>query len=353
MVFRNNFGAIRYILAFAIFLSHFNVLTGSDLWFPISGYYRVCSFFVMSGFLIYGSFFRSTDWKDYLRNRAWRILPSYLIAVIACAILLFAVSDYPAEVYFTSSQWFKYLIANVTALNFIEPSLPGVFESHPETAVNGSLWTMKVEWMLYLFIIPVIWFTRRSGWRFWVVFLIILAFSVIYKMTLTYLAETTGKNLYSILAKQIGGQLAFFYSGVFLYTYLHHVKRWKYVIATISLCVLIAGVNFFGDHPLFSFLLFPLSLSGTVVSLAFIGTWGRWAEMFENCSYEIYLFHFPLIQLARHFDLTSKLGIGITFTLVFVITAATGYFVAKYISAPLRRAHRSSKRASALEPQLQ
>ncbi|MCM1484351.1 MAG: acyltransferase family protein, partial [Muribaculaceae bacterium] len=194
VIFRNNFGAIRYILAFAIFLSHFNVLTGAELRFPISGYYRVCSFFVISGFLIYGSYHRASGWKDYLSNRAWRILPSYLIAVVGAAVLLVYVSDLPAVEYFTDSRWIRYLLLNAATLNFMQPSLPGVFENHDITAVNGALWTMKVEWALYLFIIPVIILSKKYGVSMLKVFVGIFIFSVIYKWTMLHMGELTGSS---------------------------------------------------------------------------------------------------------------------------------------------------------------
>lgn len=352
IAFRNNFGAIRYILCFAIFLSHFNVLTGSHLWFPITGYIRVCGFFVMSGFLIYGSYFRSDGCRDYLRNRAWRILPSYLLTVVLCAILLVFVSDCSPREYFTSPQWFKYLIANALSLNFIEPELPGVFSGHTISAVNGSLWTMKVEWLLYLFIIPVIWVTKRYHLKFWKVYLTILTLSIVYKLSFGYLYETTGRNLYHILERQIGGQLAFFYSGVFLYMYLDRLKRIKWPVAVICAVILLVGINLFDDVKIFSHILFPMSLAGFVVAIAFIGRWGLWAEMFENCSYEIYLFHFPAIQLAVHFRLTERFGSGITFCVLLAAVVALSYLVARYISAPLRRSHRSHKRISNAEVML-
>ena len=185
-VFRNNFGAIRYILALAIFISHFNIATDSNLKFPISGYFRVCAFFVMSGFLIYGSYYRSADWRKYLSNRAWRILPSYLITVFACALLLVFVSEHSWKDYFFSVHWLRYLASNILTLNFIEPSLPGVFADHPLDAVNASLWTMKVEWILYFIVIPVVWWTNRSKWRFWQIFLVIFIFSIVYKSLITY-----------------------------------------------------------------------------------------------------------------------------------------------------------------------
>lgn len=340
--FRNNFGAIRYILAFAIALSHFNVLAGSNMWFPITAYHRVCSFFVMSGFLIYGSYFRARDWKDYLRNRAWRILPSYLLTVGACALLFVFLSDLPAAEYFTSAQWWKYLIANSLSLNFIESDLPGVFTSHELSAINGSLWTMKVEWFLYILIIPFIIITSRSRHALWKWCLGVLLFSALYKFACIELYERTGRRIFHIMEHQFAGQMAYFFCGVALFVYLERIKRFRGWLAAGSLILVIIATIFAADSYFFSLLVFPPAIATLVVSLAFLGTWGAWAERFENCSYEIYLFHFPLTQTAVHFRLHEIIGPFPAFLMVFAVCVFAGYLVATHFSAPLRRAHRNA-----------
>ncbi|MBD5263697.1 MAG: acyltransferase [Bacteroides sp.] len=329
-------------MALAIFISHFNVATESHLWFPISGYFRVSAFFVMSGFLIYGSYFRCGGWRSFLANRLWRIMPSYLLTVVVCALTLVLVSDCGPKEYFMSWHWLKYLIVNSLSLNFLEPTLPGVFSGHPLTSVNASLWTMKVEWCLYFMVIPIVWWTRRSKWSFWKIFSLIFLLSVTYKYVFIWHYEHTGKEIYSFIAKQFGGQLAFFYSGVLLYVYLDKVKGHKWMLAAVSVPVLILGWVWWPYADLYRFVLFPLTLAGTLIALAFIGRWGACAEMFENCSYEIYLFHFPIVQLSYHFGLKERIGAFPAFLCVFAVTAVLAYLVARYVSAPLRRRHRTS-----------
>lgn len=340
-IFRNNFGAIRYILALAIFIAHFNVATESDLWFPISAYFRVSAFFVMSGFLIYGSYNRCGNWRAFMANRFWRIMPSYLLTVVACAFTLVLVSECSWKEYFLSWHWFKYLIVNSLSLNFLEPDLPGVFTDHPLTCVNASLWTMKVEWCLYFIVVPVVWWTRRSRWSFWKVFSVIFLLSVTYKYVFIWHYEHTGKEIYAFAAKQFGGQLAFFYSGVLLYVYLEKVKCHKWLLAAVCIPVLIIGWIRWPEADLYRFILFPLTLAGTLIALAFIGRWGAWAEMFENCSYEVYLFHFPIVQLSHHFGLKQRIGELPAFLCVFAVTVLLAFAVASYVSAPLRRRHRA------------
>lgn len=75
----------------------------------------------------------------------FRLYQLYILVVFSCFILLFAISTYNL-----SDHIFKggisYLLSNVLFLNFLEPSLPGVFEvRNVMSTVNGSLWTLFVS----------------------------------------------------------------------------------------------------------------------------------------------------------------------------------------------------------------
>ncbi len=122
----NNMDAIRYVLAFAVVVEHFNYLCGADIPFPIPASTGVGGFFALSGFLIYRNFEKRPGLRHYIAARARRILPPYLFIVLLCAFLLAAVSSLPAARYFTDPQWWRYLVSNALFLNFLEPSLPGV-----------------------------------------------------------------------------------------------------------------------------------------------------------------------------------------------------------------------------------
>lgn len=88
-----------------------------------------------------------------------RIVPGLWAAILVSVLLIGCLTTtLPLATYFSDSQTWKYLLNNGLLL----PSpkeLPGVFAHHPETAVNGSLWTLRYEILFYcllslLFFIP-------------------------------------------------------------------------------------------------------------------------------------------------------------------------------------------------------
>lgn len=289
---------VRYFLAISIVISHVNVLMGYEIWWPLSAYTCVGAFFALSGFLIYPSYQKHKRLSDYVKTRARRILPSYFFIVIVCAVGLVAVSSLPAVEYFSSSGFWGYLAANLSFLNFLHPGLPGVFDDHRFVmpAVNGALWTMKIEWMLYLSF-PIAAYVmarlRSSGNR--MIFLFgVLIVSITYRAVMNYVYIRTGNSTYDILGRQFFGQLSYFYTGIILYFKRDWLLRNKWTVLTAVLALLIAEDYVPQGH----IVLAPLWVSTAVVWVSVVGDWGRRLSRSDNVSYDIYLFHFPIIQLA-------------------------------------------------------
>lgn len=153
----NAFNFLRLIFALIVIYEHSVLLSESDI-LPCIGL-RVIAvnvFFILSGFWVTQSYLRSSSIKEYAKKRCVKIFPLYFTVVIFSAILLVCFSTLSARDYFTDSGFIKYLIANLTTLNFIHPTLPGVFEGLAlGGSVNGSLWTIKIELGFYI-ILPLI-----------------------------------------------------------------------------------------------------------------------------------------------------------------------------------------------------
>lgn len=288
----NNLDLLRFLLAFFVFLSHAHLTSGhaelSILSTLFSSLFAVQAFFVISGFLIFQSFDRSSSVASYAGKRVRRILPAYLLVVLACAIGLAAISRLPAAGYFGDRGFFAYLAANLVFLNFLAPTLPGVFEANPMQAVNGSLWTLKVEVMFYVAVPFFVWACRRLGHDRVLGALFLL--SCLYGFAVAELAHRTGSAGIEELGRQLPGQLTFFVAGSAIYVHFDAFRRRLPLMAAI-------GVGLF----LLSWVVLPVVLRPLGVALMtlsfafgpFLGRFGR----FGDFSYGVYIVHFPILQI--------------------------------------------------------
>ncbi|AJK49984.1 acyltransferase family protein [Burkholderia plantarii] len=149
---RDNFDAIRLAAALTVLYGHAFPLTGGTLP-PMFGNevasLAVKVFFVISGYLVIESWRRDPSPGRYLQRRMLRIFPGLAVNVLSCAFVLGPlVSTLPLGDYLRSPLLPRYL-ENI----LLRPAslLPGVFHALPyPDAVNGSLWTLPVEFGMYL-----------------------------------------------------------------------------------------------------------------------------------------------------------------------------------------------------------
>ncbi len=327
----NNMGVVRYVMAFSVLIAHFNFLNQTDLYWPISSYNAVGGFFAISGFLMAGSYLRRPSWKQYLLNRCRRILPPYWATVIFFALILYFISNSPD--YFSSSHFWKYLISNICFLNFIEPSLPGVFDGLQSTAVNGSLWTMKVEWMLYLSMPFASLALCRCKKRPAAIIIAIYLVSAIYRSLFIWLYHNTGSEIYNILSRQFIGQLMFFYSGVMVYYYFDLFMRMRWWILPIGLLMIVT----MHQYQMFQINIEPAVISFLTLWFCMVGRWGTWEGKKDNISYNIYLMHYPVCQLAAFFTLREQFGTWGCFCIVCGVTVFLSWLMNVGVEKPLKK----------------
>lgn len=294
----NNFDLLRLVFALIVFLVHSVQLTQNSMLAPLDDYlnsgFAVSAFFVISGFLILLSYERSTSLKEYYLKRMRRIYPAYCTIIILCAVLGVWISQYPLATYFNIA-WCKYLAANLVFLNFLQPGLPGVFTQNTITAINGALWTIKIEVMFYL-ILPLIAALCRRFKAIWILSLIYSA-SVVWLWFFNHLALTTGNLTFLEVARQLPGQMAFFAMGMLGYYYFNLLEAHSNKTLLLTLVGLIS-LKIVAMTPLF-----PLIL-GTMVIYAgyffkYMGNAGRYGDL----SYGVYIVHFPILQVLIHYRL--------------------------------------------------
>lgn len=291
---RNNFDLLRLLLAGSVCLVHAYQLSGFEalrvLGTLLSSDVAVKAFFVVSGFLIFMSFERSRSLAAYASRRIRRIYPAYFTVVMVCAFGMLAVSSRNAAAYF-SPAWVKYVAANLSFLNFLQPTLPGVFEANRMTAVNGALWTLKVEAMFYVGVPLFVFLFRRFGHLR--VLVLLYVSSVAYAQLMDSLAERTGSGAYAELSRQLPGQLAYFMAAAFHFYFPTPLQR--HTICSVAGAAAVLAVNHYVPLPLLE----PFALATLVVFAAlffYAGNFGKYGDF----SYGIYILHFPIIQLLAH-----------------------------------------------------
>lgn len=159
----NNLALIRLICAFGVIVSHSYALLGGinhsekDLLSTITsdslgyGAFAVGVFFLFGGYLIAGSAKRSKTFSSFIKKRILRIIPelAFLVLMLAFVIGPLASSLPPAQ-YFTNPSLPLFLL-NIVLVPV--HSLPGLFSSNPyPNVVDGSLWTLPVEFFCYLLV---------------------------------------------------------------------------------------------------------------------------------------------------------------------------------------------------------
>jgi len=310
----NNFDHIRLFLALGVFFFHTAELTQiiqlSFLKDFISASVAVHSFFIVSGFLIFMSYERSSTLKSYFTKRLKRIAPGYITVIVLAFLLLSVLSILPLSTYFTSSESWQYLFTNLSTLGFLHLTLPGVFTENYNTSVNGALWTIKVEIMFYLTVPLIAYFYRWLGHT--KTLIIIFVLSVFYYYGMAYLAETYHNAFFTVLQRQLPGQMMFFSAGALLYYHHETFLKYKHLIFIFAVLVYITQ-NYYPFYPLYA-----LSLSIIVIYLATAIIYLGHIAKYGDLSYGIYIWHFPLIQtfVALHlfeenpyFSLTLLTGI--------------------------------------------
>jgi peptidoglycan/LPS O-acetylase OafA/YrhL len=324
---KNNLDCLRLILASIVVLFHVSALTNLPAFYILGRYcsphFAVRSFFVISGLLIYRSYMRSSSVTSYFEKRVRRIYPAYFTTIVIAALALCLLSTVPPSQYFGAGFW-KYLGANLLFLNFLAPSLPGVFTSNSISAVDGALWTLKIEVIFYLFVPVMHYLCNRFGTKSTVGAIFVL--SSIWKYGFAWLAAThssqglysldTSRNIYAQLDVQFPAQMVYFSAGVLLLLYFDKLKFHFPAILGITTCL------FLVDHFFTRELLDVFWISGLVFVFGFWHYFGNFSK-YGDFSYGAYIVHWPILQTLIVFGVAT-LNPAVFFLLsVFFISLAS------------------------------
>lgn len=282
---KNNFDAIRIVAALVVLYSHHFALTGKmePAFFGVHtlGGMAVIVFFVISGYLVAGSWYRDPSPFRFAARRFLRIWPALTFTVIITIVFLgSSLTNLSPSEYFLHPQTREYVKILWMKIQY---TLPGVFESNPyPRGVNGSLWTIPIEVRCYIaiFLTGTLLILKRKG-----VFLTVIALYFIWFLFKKN-PDITGTPHY-------GSELsAFFLIGAALFAleihWKKHTRNWLISSAVLGTIAWLAGfqhTSLLITLPIF--IIYAGSRETRLIKSA--GAWG-------DPSYGIYLFAFPIQQ---------------------------------------------------------
>lgn len=167
----NNFNLIRMIAAYAVLVTHsFALAVGSGKSEPLQstlgmtiGSIAVDIFFLTSGFLVTASLLNRQNTIEFVWARILRIYPAlfamHLLTILGLGLFFTTLSWHD---FFSSPQFYKYLLKCITLVSGSPYELPGVFAHNPYGAtINSSLWTIPYEITMYI-LLAATWFCLRA-----------------------------------------------------------------------------------------------------------------------------------------------------------------------------------------------
>lgn len=164
MAAQNHFDFLRLFLAVLVLYSHCFVLVPNGAAYPdVLNWTRgqsypaeiaVNGFFLISGFLITMSWTRSKSLWSFLKKRVLRIYPGFIVACLFCALVAAPLGSVSVSAYFSDLvRGTASFLVNVLTLGKLH--LPPAFVRNPYGDVNGSLWTIRIEFECYL-LVPIL-----------------------------------------------------------------------------------------------------------------------------------------------------------------------------------------------------
>jgi peptidoglycan/LPS O-acetylase OafA/YrhL len=303
--FGPGFELTRLVLASGVVLWHALVITTSEptaqstpLW--LFAWALVPMFFVLSGFLVAKSVLRLHP-RDYLLNRAARIVPALAVDIVLCALVIGPlVTILPLADYVADPAFGRYFL---NIFGWVHYFLPGVFLANRQAeTVNGSLWTVPFELGCYTVLVGLmaIGVLHRARWTVLLAGGWLLVSWVLAHWHIEPVSGVLGRAERFLFLTQGSKLVPYFLAGATLYLGQSYIRfDWR-IAATCVIVLLAVSLSIDGSyywlHPVVALLACaPLAYLTIFCGLSRLPTPPSIAK--GDYSYGIYLYHYPLLQL--------------------------------------------------------
>ncbi|MGC1183500.1 acyltransferase family protein [Legionella sp.] len=317
----NSFDLIRHFAALLVLYSHHYALCKlPEPTFPqwdTLGYVAVVLFFTISGYFMPASYSSSGNFLIFMTKRCRRIFP----ALIVCSFLM----CYLIGTIFTPQPVFDYLLSGSTMKtsllfsSFIGRPIPGVFSDFLyKDAINGSLWTLPIEFACYLIIGIALYYCNSLKS---VLTLFILC------ITATMFMSHTGMNymFYGITLSYLSLFGIAFTAGALMSMTQQHWLPIRLHFMGVALLLLFL----LREHPEMQ-ILGTLSIAVLTIIIG-VSLKDRLINGKFDLSYGIYIYAFPIQQMVIN-RVTQNFWLSMSISVLFTIFAA--YLSYRFVEKP-------------------
>jgi len=314
----NSLDLLRLLAAMMVLYSHQYALQGLTeplfMGWNTFGGAGVTIFFFLSGYLVWTSWERDPNILRFFARRSLRIFPAlWVVCLLSVFVLGPLATTFPLGDYFDSSVTWRYLWR--TAVLYTPYTLPGLFPGNAlPLVVNGSLWTLPVEFFCYITVavVGVVAAVFALGFRG-----SLLSLGVLCAVALTFLGERWLGSGYVPYLEMV----AMFWWGVY---YAHRLKVRSASYDLVLAAVALVGFALLGPRGLERTAM--LMCAAAAVHLARVSPIGaRWTDRVGDLSYGVYIYAFPVQQLVMHWGKDQSFPLGVDWLLTVSVTLGLAY----------------------------
>jgi len=315
---KNSLDLLRLAAASLVLYSHQYVLLGlpepSFFGWTSFGGAGITIFFFLSGLLVWSSWERDPDPIRFFLRRSLRIFPALGVVVIWSVFVLGpAFSNLRMPDYFASSETWRYL---TTALLIPRYTLPGVFFDNPyPLAVNGSLWTLPVEFLCYV-LVAVLGSLKLASKS------LLIALNLLLIILLASFAPLiTGARFAPYFEMIFMFGVGVFY-GYCIQQPLKAILDRKLIlgfVVAVFLTFLLLGPRGIERMAM-------LVCAASLVHLALrLSIGAKLTDSLGDLSYGVYIFAFPVQQMVAHWGKGRDWSLGFSFFFSFLVTSGLAF----------------------------
>jgi len=302
----DNFHLLRFLFALFVVISHCYSLSGTpeaSNWLCIVtanqlnfSQIGLGGFFVISGYFIFQSLTRSSSIFEYYKKRFLRLFPALFVVLLLSLLLIPFIYDGPVSLLKNRSYW-TYLPYNLSLYGF-QGIVKGVFDDNYYHSINGSLWTIRYEFSLYIALSFLFYIKSR---KVLLANLLLFFFGLFYVLYNFYLSTFENVNWFNLLGIHVLNLGTYFIAGSALAAL--NFKNWKNrnMLALVAFLFILLTI-YFGYFTNLKHLFFPIFILGLgFFEFSFLSCFSK----FGDASYGIYIYSFPIQQSLVYFGFVN------------------------------------------------